>query len=140
MTENTRVAPPVLVRGTVKFPDHASFMKGALARVVLQDVSMADAPAIDIVDTVIALDSADPFKFELRGGVRICGNGRPKPSFAVSVHVKPSKNSEQPGIDKNTPIENGDFINNSAYPVEIDSNNPADLTIEVYEVGRIYAQ
>ena len=138
MTENTRVSPPVLVRGTVTFPDHASFMKGALARVVLQDVSMADAPATDIVDTVIALDSAAPFKFELRGGVRICGNG-PSPSFAVSVHVRLVLNSRQPGIDANTPIENGDYINMSAYPVEIDTNNPADLSIEVFEVGRIYA-
>ncbi len=132
---NTRVAPPVLVKGTIVFPAGAS-VKGAVAFVRLRDVTMVQdwtpgAPAVNnvLAETVVSnIDSGETNEFQLSGEiVNWCGTG-PRANYAVEVHVKVNTDPANPKYEA---VEVGDYLSMSSNPVVLHTGKPAEVAVQV---------
>ena len=107
MTDVTE-GPPRVVRGTVVLPGDAPIPDSATVRVLVEDVSRADAPSLVIrewrnAETQLKARAELPFVVEVPAS-RI----DPRHSYAVRVHVDVSGT----GV-----VRPGDFVSTQAHPV-----------------------
>lgn len=113
------------IRGTIHLPPAADLPPGATTHVRVIDVSMADAEAQVVTESVlhdVAAKAArgEPLTFELAADL----DPRPTSSYAVSVHID--------ALGDNL-LKSGDLINMQRYPVNAEEPEQ-ELEIQVKKI------
>ncbi len=112
-----------VVSGLAMFSDAAPEVSGAVARILVEEVSRADAPASLVAQMEIPDPILQPGQNSLPFSVRIDGID-PQKHYAVRVHID---------VDRDGQISRGDHISTESHPV-VTQGAPTHVQVRVRRI------